>query len=157
MNLVFHTLFLFHPPLLLLSFSLAQSPSLVSPSAPSSYLTSIFSVLSLLQCSYPKDRSQTTSSAIHLTDPKPLSQCDKCDLLILWRGSPSMQTPPGTCGNPMASTTGSNIQGGVAAALPWAWAPQSAPLRNSDPHEAHQTDLCLSSAPPGLLTAKNVL
>lgn len=37
---------LFHPPLLLLSFSLAQPPSLLSPPAPSSYLTPIFSVLS---------------------------------------------------------------------------------------------------------------
>lgn len=85
-----------------LSFSLAQAPSLLSLSAPSSYLTPIFSVLSLLQYSHPEDRSQTTSSAIHLTDPKPLSQRYKCDLLVLWRGSPRMQTTTGICGNPMA-------------------------------------------------------
>lgn len=114
-------LFLFHPPLLLLSFSLAQTPSLVSPSVPSSYLTPIFSVLSLLQCSYPEDRSQNTSSAIHLTDPKPLSQCDKCDLLILWRGctpllgsvaiprhQPQGQTYTGGC-SCLARSTGTTI------------------------------------------------
>lgn len=68
----------------------------------------------LLQCSYPEDRSHTTSSAIHLPDPKPLSQCDKCDLLIVWRGSPGCKPLLGSVAIPWHQPQGQTYKGGCS-------------------------------------------
>lgn len=86
-------------PVLLLSSSLAESPSLVSPSIFYSNPIFFFFFFASLPPSVLPSRRQTANSlllgAFHLTDLEQLSQHNKCDLLILWRGIPGMQAMSG--------------------------------------------------------------
>lgn len=122
----------------LFPFHLWQSPSALLPSLPPSsppaellpgpasfpavpscsqlLFNPRFFLSSLLQCSCPEDSSQTTSSALHLTAPKPLSQCDKC--ANVWRGSPSMQTLLGSVAIPWHQPQGQTCKGGCSCLAP---------------------------------------